>query len=85
MANRNGNEASGTASLVTGITFGQGFKWRPELEIGYRNVFSGTAGSTTANFQQTGAVRPSPWTPRASRAAARSPGWTSRPTPTSTS
>ncbi len=50
-ATRNGNEASGTASLVTGITFGQGFKWRPELEIGYRNVFSGTAGSTTSNFQ----------------------------------
>ncbi len=50
-AARNGNEASGTASLVTGITFGQGFKWRPELELGYRNVFSGTAGSTTANFQ----------------------------------
>ena len=50
-AQRNGNEASGTASLVTGVTFGQGFKWRPELEIGYRNVFSGTAGSTTSNFQ----------------------------------
>ena len=50
-AKRNGNEASGTASLVTGVTFGQGFKWRPELELGYRNVFSGNAGSTTANFQ----------------------------------
>ena len=50
-AARNGNEASGTASLVTGVTFGQGFKWRPELELGYRNVFSGTAGSTTAAFQ----------------------------------
>ena len=50
-AARNGNEASGTASLVTGVTFGQGFKWRPELEVGYRNVFSGTAGPTTANFQ----------------------------------
>ncbi|WP_174300078.1 autotransporter domain-containing protein [Caulobacter sp. S45] len=50
-AARNGNEASGTASLVTGVTFGQGFKWRPELELGYRNVFSGNAGSTTANFQ----------------------------------
>ena len=51
VAKRNGNAASGTASLVTGVTFGQGFKWRPELELGYRNVFSGTAGSTTANFQ----------------------------------
>ena len=51
VAKRNGNEASGTASLVTGVTFGQGFKWRPELELGYRNVFSGAAGNTTANFQ----------------------------------
>ena len=38
VAQRNGNEASGTASLVTGITFGQGFRWRPELELGYRDV-----------------------------------------------
>ncbi len=50
VATRNGNEASGTAGLVTGVTFGQGFKWRPELEVGYRNVFSGTSGATTANF-----------------------------------
>ena len=50
VAQRNGNEASGTASLVTGVTFGQGFKWRPELELGYRNVFSGDTGSTTASF-----------------------------------
>ncbi len=51
VAQRNGNEASGVASLVTGVTFGQGFKWRPELELGYRDVFSGTSGNTTANFQ----------------------------------
>ena len=51
VAKRNGNETSGTASLVTGVTFGQGFRWRPELELGYRNVFTGQAGATTANFQ----------------------------------
>ena len=49
-AARNGNESSGTASLVTGLTFGQGFKWHPELEVGYRNVFTGTAGSTTVQL-----------------------------------
>ena len=52
VAQRNGNEASGVASLVTGMTFGQGFRWRPELEIGYRDVFSGTAGTTVAQFVQ---------------------------------
>ena len=50
VAQRNGNEASGTASVVTGFSFGQGFKWRPELELGYRDVFTGTAGDTTAHF-----------------------------------
>ena len=50
VSQRNGNEASGTASLVTGLTFGQGFRWRPELELGYRDVFTGTAGDTTARF-----------------------------------
>ena len=49
---RNGNEASGTASLVTGVTFGQGFRWRPELELGYRDVFTGTAGTTVAQLAQ---------------------------------
>ena len=50
VAPRKGNEASGTASVVTGFSFGQGFKWRPELELGYRDVFTGTAGDTTAHF-----------------------------------
>jgi hypothetical protein len=50
VSQRNGNEASGTVSLVTGLTFGQGFRWRPELELGYRDVFTGTAGDTTARF-----------------------------------
>jgi hypothetical protein len=51
---RKGNEASGTASLVTGLTFGQTFHWRPELEVGYRDVFTGTAGDTTAAFASGG-------------------------------
>ena len=52
VAQRNGNEASGTASLVTGVSFGQGFRWRPELELGYRDVFTGTAGATVAQLAQ---------------------------------
>ena len=51
---RNGDETSGTASLVTGMSFGSGFKWRPELELGYRDVFSGTSGDTTAAFTTAG-------------------------------
>ena len=56
VAQRNGNEASGTASLVTGLSFGQSFIWRPELELGYRDVFSGTAGDTTAHFLPAGSL-----------------------------
>jgi hypothetical protein len=54
LKDRNGNETSGTASLVTGMSFGSSFKWRPELEIGYRDVFSGTSGNTTAAFTTAG-------------------------------
>ena len=56
VAQRNGNEASGTASLVTGLSFGQSFIWRPELELGYRDVFTGTAGDTTAHFLPAGSL-----------------------------
>ncbi len=54
LKDRNGNETSGTASLVTGMSFGSSFKWRPELEVGYRDVFSGTSGNTTAAFTTAG-------------------------------
>jgi hypothetical protein len=36
------------------MSFGSGFKWRPELELGYRDVFSGTSGDTTAAFTTAG-------------------------------
>jgi len=47
---RTGNEASGTASVVAGMKLGRGLIWRPELELGVRDVFAGDAGSTTARF-----------------------------------
>ena len=56
VAQRSGNETSGTASLVTGLSFGQSFIWRPELELGYRDVFTGTAGDTTAHFLPAGSL-----------------------------
>jgi outer membrane autotransporter protein len=47
---RTGNEASGTASIVLGGRFGQDTVWRPELEVGYRRIFSGDPGTTDARF-----------------------------------
>ncbi|MGC1301939.1 MAG: autotransporter domain-containing protein [Caulobacteraceae bacterium] len=54
VANRLGDQTSGTASLITGMSFGSTFKWRPELELGYRDVFTGTSGNTTASFTTAG-------------------------------
>ncbi|WP_158913061.1 autotransporter domain-containing protein [Caulobacter sp. S45] len=51
---RTGDQTSGTAALVTGMSFGSGFKWRPEFELGYRDVFTGTSGNTTAAFTTAG-------------------------------
>ncbi len=48
--NRTGDEASGTASMVFGAKYGTGFVWRPQLELGVRDVFTGNAGSTTAHY-----------------------------------
>lgn len=39
-----------TGSVVAGLTFGQTFHWRPQIEVGYRSVISGDAGDTTAAF-----------------------------------
>lgn len=47
---RVGSEASGTASIVIGAKFGQDIVWRPEIELGYRNNFSGDPGKTDARF-----------------------------------
>jgi hypothetical protein len=40
--------------LTIGRTIGTTFVWRPQLEIGYRDAFAGTAGDTTARFVQGG-------------------------------
>ena len=49
-ANRTGDEASGTASVILGAKYGTGFVWRPQLELGVRDTFSGTPGNLTAHF-----------------------------------
>jgi hypothetical protein len=54
--NRVGDEASGTASMVFGAKLGRTFIWRPQLELGVRDVFSGTAGDTTARFAAGGSA-----------------------------
>ncbi len=48
---RNGDLLSVTGSVMAGMTFGStGFRWRPQVEVGYRSVLSGSAGATTAEF-----------------------------------
>jgi outer membrane autotransporter protein len=47
---RTGQETSATASLRVGTEWGEGFTWRPELEVGYRSVLSGDPGGLTARF-----------------------------------
>jgi outer membrane autotransporter protein len=47
---RTGHEASGTASIVLGAKFGQTTVWRPELEVGYRRLFSSDTGTIAAHF-----------------------------------
>ena len=48
---RTGDLLSVTGSVIAGMTFGNtGFRWRPQIEAGYRSVLSGTAGSTTTQF-----------------------------------
>ena len=53
---RTGQSTSGTASLVIGRAFGTGLVWRPQLELGVRDVFSGDAGDTTAKFVSGGSA-----------------------------
>jgi hypothetical protein len=54
LESRKGYQATGAASLTVGRTIGTTFVWRPQLEIGYRDAFAGTAGNTTAQFVQGG-------------------------------
>ncbi len=49
---RNGDVLSVTGMVTAGMTFGSegGFRWRPQVEAGYRAVLSGSAGTTTASL-----------------------------------
>ena len=47
---RSGSMGSGTATVVLGRSTGTDFRFRPELELGVRDAFSGSAGNTTARF-----------------------------------
>jgi hypothetical protein len=48
---RDGDIFTVTGSVIAGMTFGNtGFRWRPQIEVGYRAVLAGNAGSTTTEF-----------------------------------
>ena len=48
VADRTGDLLSAEGSLLIGTEWGTGWRWRPQVEIGYRDVFMGSAGDTTA-------------------------------------
>ncbi len=50
VSERNGTQTNGTASLVTGLKFGNLFVISPQLEVGYDKVVTGGPGATTARF-----------------------------------
>lgn len=50
VAQRSSTQTNGTASLVTGLRFGNLFVVSPQLEIGYDKVITGGPGATTAHF-----------------------------------
>jgi len=50
VAARTSTQTSATASLVTGMKFGSGFVFSPQIEIGYDDVIQGGPGNTTAHF-----------------------------------
>ena len=50
-----GDAASATANVTLGGTFGHDTLWSPELDLGYRNTVSGTAGDTRGRFKASGA------------------------------
>src|SRR5262249_25121828 len=48
---RDGDIFTVSGSVIAGMTFGDtGFRWRPQVEFGYRAVLSGDAGATTTEF-----------------------------------
>jgi hypothetical protein len=51
VAGRTSDLMSVTSSVTAGVNLGStGFRWRPQVEAGYRAVVSGSESSTTANF-----------------------------------
>jgi len=50
VSQRTGTQTNGTASLTTGLRFGNQFVISPQLEVGYDKVVSGGPGDTTARF-----------------------------------
>ncbi|MEI9892200.1 MAG: autotransporter outer membrane beta-barrel domain-containing protein [Caulobacteraceae bacterium] len=50
VSSRDSTQTNGTASLVTGLRFGNQFVISPQLEVGYDKVVSGGPGATTARF-----------------------------------
>jgi hypothetical protein len=51
---RTGDQLSVTGTVLAGMNFGStsstGFRWRPQVEVGYRARLAGSAGTTTAQF-----------------------------------
>ncbi len=45
---------SATPSLVAGYEWGTGWRWRPQVTVGYRAVLSGDAGTTQAELASGG-------------------------------
>ena len=57
VSQRSGTQTNGTASLVTGMHFGNQFVFTPQIEVGYDKVVTGGPGDTTAQFAYSGAPR----------------------------
>ncbi|MGE5566560.1 MAG: autotransporter domain-containing protein [Parcubacteria group bacterium] len=47
---RSSYRLAGVAKVVIGADYGREVWWRPELTLGYRNVFAGQLGETVASF-----------------------------------
>lgn len=50
VGSRNSYRLAGVAKVVIGADYGREVWWRPELTLGYRNVFAGQVGDTVASF-----------------------------------
>ncbi len=48
VGSRTGDVLSLTGDMTAGFEWGAGFRWRPQIEFGYRTVLSGSAGTTDA-------------------------------------